>query len=91
MATTKVKEKSDALSTREAATKIGVDPRALRKMLRASEQGVGTGARYEFAPDQLPDLKKRFAAWSKADEAKRAAKKPAPKAKAKQEPTPAQV
>lgn len=84
-------EKGDALTTREVADRVGTEPRTLRRFLRANDRGVGAGSRYEFGPDDVADLKKRFTEWQKADDAKREAKDaPAtPKAKVDPKPKPA--
>jgi hypothetical protein len=37
----------------------------LRRYLRATKQGVGTGKRYEIKASDIPDLKKGFDAWRK--------------------------
>jgi hypothetical protein len=65
-------DETPGLTTREVADKLGADPRVLRRFLRTTEQGVGAGSRYEFKPDTIADLKKRFNAWKKATEEKAA-------------------
>ena len=71
-AKTKAKKAEDAMTTREVADKMGVDPRALRRYLRSDDRCVGAGKRNEFTPDSIADLKKRYTAWKKAtDEAKK--------------------
>jgi len=47
-----------ALSSREAASRIGTDARTLRRFLRSTGAGVGEGKRYEIAEDALPDLER---------------------------------
>lgn len=62
---------NDTLTTTEVADKLGTDGRTLRRFLRSTDQGVGTGKRYTFDSAQVTDLKKRFIAWRKEmDEAK---------------------
>lgn len=51
------------LTTAQVADKLKTDPRTLRRFLRSSEQGVGTGKRYEFDTKSVTALKKRFDAW----------------------------
>lgn len=55
------------LTTRDVAAKLGTDPRTLRRFLRASSQGVGTGSRYAVSASDVPALKKAFATWIKAE------------------------
>lgn len=51
------------LTTAQVADKLKTDPRTLRRFLRSSEQGVGTGKRYEFDTKSVTALKKRFDSW----------------------------
>ena len=71
---------SETMTTRNAAEKLGTDPRILRRFLRSKAKGVGAGKRYELQAKALPQLKKDFAAWHKADQAKRSPKPEAPAA-----------
>jgi DNA-binding transcriptional MerR regulator len=55
------------VDTREAAAKLGTDPRTLRRFLRSpmsTFQAVGSGARYEFTDRDLTTLRKRFEDWA---------------------------
>ena len=51
----------------------------LRQFLRASKdyESVGSGGRYAFTEDDLPELKTRFAAWLAEREAAQAAREKA--------------
>lgn len=51
------------LTTAEVAAKLKTDPRTLRRFLRATKQGVGTGKRYDFDAQTVAALKKRFDGW----------------------------
>jgi hypothetical protein len=71
------------LTTKEAAEKLGTEPRTLRKFLRSEtvenggtvgEDTPGKGGRYSLEAKEFRSLKKRFDAWSEkrvrsADEA----------------------
>jgi hypothetical protein len=64
---------NDALTTRAVAEKLGTDPKTLRVFLRATEQGVGSGARYAFTVKDVAPLKAKFTKWAADREAARAA------------------
>lgn len=64
-------------TTAQVAEKFETDPRTLRKFLRADAKANGTadalpgkGSRYGIEGKQIAPLKKRFTAWSTAQEAK---------------------
>lgn len=61
-------------TTAELAADFDTTPRTLRKFLRADGAGVGKGARYSLptAKREVNAMKKRFTAWSEAQEAKKA-------------------
>ena len=64
------------LSTKAVAEALGTDPKTLRRFLRSSTSmvgRVGQGSRYTFTKTEVTALKKRFAAWSKAQPAKKVA------------------
>jgi len=55
------------MNTREAATAIGTEPKVLRRFLRDASStytAVGSGSRYDFTDADIPELARRFAAWS---------------------------
>ena len=56
---------SDTIATKAAAEACDTTPRQLRQFLRASKdyEAVGSGGRYAFTEDDLPELKTRFDAW----------------------------
>lgn len=56
---------SDTIATKAAAEHCSTTPRVLRQFLRASKdyEAVGSGGRYAFTEDDLPELKTRFDAW----------------------------
>lgn len=71
------------LTIKDAAAKIGTDPRTLRKFLRSPAndtecQPVGKGARYAIEAKVMRSLTKKFEAWD-------AARRPAPIADAEDE------
>ena len=80
---------SETVATKAAAEHVGTTPRQLRQFLRASKdyEAVGSGGRYAFTEDDLPELKTRYQAWATEREA--AAKARAEKEAA--EATPAQA
>lgn len=61
------------MTTADVAAKLGTDGRTLRRYLRSTKQGVGTGKRYEFDAAGIADLKKGFVAWRKEVEGEKAA------------------
>lgn len=61
------------MTTADIAAKLGTDGRTLRRYLRSTKQGVGTGKRYEFDSAAIADLKKGFTAWRKEVEGEKAA------------------
>lgn len=64
------------ITTREAADKVGTDPKTLRVFLRASTdyEAVGSGSRYSFTAKDIPTLKSRFNKWEKERAAAKQAK-----------------
>ena len=63
------------LTTKEAAEKLGTDPRSLRKFLRSEtvenggivgEDTPGKGGRYSLEAKEFRSLQKRFTAWSES-------------------------
>lgn len=70
------------MNTTEFAAELNTTPRTARKFLRSDARAQGNpipgkGARWTIEKKQLPALKKRFAAWNKAQaeaKAKREAK-----------------
>jgi hypothetical protein len=79
---------SDTIATKAAAEHCDTTPRQLRQFLRASKdyEAVGSGGRYAFESDDLPELKTRFDAWVAEREA--AAKARAEKEAAQDESQP---
>jgi hypothetical protein len=61
------------LDTHAVAAELGVDPRALRRFLRAHQnyQNVGMGGRYVFTEADLPGLRHDLKASGKAPKAPR--------------------
>lgn len=62
------------LTVKEAAAKIGTDPRSLRKFLRSDANDtacrpVGKGARYAIEARVMRSLTKKFEAWDAARQA----------------------
>lgn len=59
--------KSEPLSAKETAMKLGTDARTLRKFLRATREGVGQGNRWsiESSGKEMVKLTKEFEAWEK--------------------------
>ncbi len=72
---------SDTISSKAAAEACDTTPRTLRVFLRASKdyEAVGSGGRYAFTEDDLPELKTRFTAWLAEREAAQAAREKAAK------------
>jgi hypothetical protein len=72
---------SDTIPTKAAAEACETTPRTLRVFLRASKdyEAVGSGGRYAFTEDDLPELKTRFATWLAEREAAAKAKEKAAK------------
>ena len=63
------------MTTKEAAEKLGTEPRTLRKFLRSEtvenggtvgEDTPGKGGRYSLEAKEFRSLKKRFDAWTEA-------------------------
>lgn len=84
---------SETIATKAAAEACDTTPRQLRQFLRASKdyEAVGSGGRYAFEADDLPELKTRFQAWVAEREAAakaRAEKEAAEKAAQATETTP---
>lgn len=57
-------EAGATFSAKQVATRIGTDAKTFRKFLRATNQAVGQGGRYEFPQSDLERLKTEFAAYS---------------------------
>ena len=54
------------MNSRDVASYVGTDPKTLRRFLRdksSAFQPVGSGGRYEFTTDDLPDIKAGFEVW----------------------------
>lgn len=51
------------MSTKDIASQLDTTPRSLRKFLRKQGLGVGQGSRYAFDPEDLDQLRERYAAW----------------------------
>ncbi|WP_103382512.1 hypothetical protein [Pseudonocardia dioxanivorans] len=73
---------SETVPTKFAAEACETTPRLLRQFLRASKdyEAVGSGGRYAFDADELPELKTRFATWLAEREAAAKARAEAEKA-----------
>lgn len=57
----------EPISAKGAARTIGTDARTLRKFLRSSDSpfaAVGQGRRYEFTPQEVDKLKRKFDKWN---------------------------
>lgn len=63
---------ADRLSTADVAKACETTPRLLRQFLRDDKRyardAATKGARYDFDPKKLPEIKKHFKAWNKARE-----------------------
>lgn len=62
-------------TTTTLAAEFDTTPRTLRKFLRSADMGVGKGARYSLptAKREVASLRKKFNAWTEAqDEARKA-------------------
>jgi hypothetical protein len=82
---------TETVATKAAAEACGTTPRTLRVYLRGSKdyESVGSGGRYAFTEDDLPELKTRFDAWVKEREAAQVAReRAAGEAKSKDAATP---
>lgn len=64
----------NTLTTKVVAERLGTDPKTLRVFLRATEQGVGSGARYAFTNKDVAPLKAKFTKWAAEREATKKAK-----------------
>ncbi len=51
------------IGVKELASKLGADPREVRKFLRAQDLGVGFGSRYRWPSLTDPAVKKLIKAW----------------------------
>lgn len=63
------------MDTKTIATMLGTETKILRRFLRdprSSFKSVGSGARYEFTEDDIPELSKRFQEWQSNKQASRA-------------------
>lgn len=57
----------ETLTAKQVATRIGTDAKTLRKFFRSpasTTEAVGQGGRYEFAKDDLPQIKEEFEKWN---------------------------
>jgi hypothetical protein len=52
-----------AVGVAELATKLGTDPRALRKFIRVQGIGVGRGSRYSWPSMASAEVKRIVTAW----------------------------
>lgn len=55
------------MDTKAVATALGTEPKILRRFLRdprSTFSAVGSGARYDFTENDIPELARRFADWS---------------------------
>lgn len=55
------------MDTRAVAEALGTNPRVLRQFLRSPQstfKAVGSNQRYDFKPEDMPMMKKRFDAWA---------------------------
>lgn len=62
----KTEEPVETYSAKQVATRIGTDPKTLRKFFRSPKstfEPVGQGGRYEFPKSDLPAIQKAFDAW----------------------------
>ena len=55
--------KTEPLSAKEAANKLGTDARTLRKFLRKRSGVIGQGNRWAIEPKELKKLRKEFEKW----------------------------
>lgn len=65
-------------SPKELATKLGIDPRSLRKFLRdhfPKDEHPGQGGRWSLTDDQAVEVESKYAAWVDAKPAKEAKEK----------------
>lgn len=56
-----------AIDTKTVATALGTEPKILRRFLRdpkSTYAAVGSGSRYNFTENDLPELTRRFQEWS---------------------------
>ena len=67
------KNTAETLTTAEVAKQLKTDGRTLRRFLRSTKQGVGTGKRYAFTAKDVPSLKQGFTAWREGAEAAKGA------------------
>ncbi len=56
------------IGVKELASKLGTDPRTLRKFIRGLDLGVGTGSRYRWTGMSDPAVKRITKAWKEAGE-----------------------
>lgn len=55
------------MDTKAVAEAIGTEPKILRRFLRdprSTFRAVGSGARYDFTENDIPELSRRFADWA---------------------------
>jgi hypothetical protein len=60
------KPATTVIGVKEIATKLGTDPRELRKFIRGLELGVGRGTRYAWPNMGDPTVKRIMREWAKA-------------------------
>jgi hypothetical protein len=56
----------ETYGAKQVATRIGTDPKTLRKFLRSAAspyESVGQGGRYDFPVEDLPEIDKAFHKW----------------------------
>ena len=58
-----------AVGVKELATKLGADPRDLRKFLRGMDLNVGRGSRYSWPSLTCAEVKRIVGAWEAAQAA----------------------
>lgn len=74
-------DKASTLSAKNIARRLGTDAKTLRKFFRSAAstvEPVGQGGRYEFAPEDLPQIVKEFKSWETNKTAAPTKKAPTP-------------
>ena len=77
----KAEKSGDTLAAKQVATMLGTEAKTLRQFFRSpasTVEAVGSGGRYEFAVEDVEQIKSEFATW-KAQHASRGAKRAAGK------------
>lgn len=73
----KAEKSGDTLAAKQVASILGTEPKTLRQFFRSpasTVEAVGSGGRYEFATEDIDQIKAEFDAW-KAQHASRGAKR----------------